>query len=164
MYRPLIEQLALRDGIFAPLIIHDRSIGELVVANRTTGQEFTTSDTQLLMAIGTQVAAMVDRMRLYQATDHDLRARVQELNALSRVSHELSQTLELDRILDVIRQEALRSTEASAASIVLLDDRVGLAHPRRAGDRAALWRGTRAAFAGPDRARRHSAQRRADRQ
>ena len=123
MYRPLIEQLALRDGIFAPLIIHDRSIGELMVANRTTGQEFTTSDTQLLMAIGTQVAAMVDRMRLYQATDHDLRARVQELNALSRVSHELSQTLELDRILDVIRQEALRSTEASAASIVLLDDR-----------------------------------------
>ena len=34
-----------------------------------------------------------------------------------------SDTLELDRILDVIRQEALRSTDASAASIVLLADR-----------------------------------------
>ncbi len=120
-------------------------IGELTVANRTSGEEFTALDTQLLTAIGTQVAAMVDRMRLYQATDQDLRARVQELNALTRVSHELSQTLDLDRILDVIRQEALRSTDANAASIVLLADRSDWESPGRAADRSAFRGRARAA-------------------
>ncbi|MBN1564363.1 MAG: GAF domain-containing protein, partial [Anaerolineae bacterium] len=121
VYKPLIQQLGLRDVIQVPLVIHDRSIGELTVANRLdTDEPFSDSDVQLLQAMATQLAAMVDRMRLYAATDQDLRARIQEMDALSRVSHELSQTLELDRILDVIRQESLRSTDASAASIVLL--------------------------------------------
>ncbi|HVO71378.1 MAG TPA: GAF domain-containing protein, partial [Aggregatilineaceae bacterium] len=119
-YQPLADRLSLRNCIQAPLVIQEHSVGELLVANRTSGEPYTDADVQLLVAIATQVAAMVDRMRMYQATDQDLRARVQELSALSRVSHELSLTLELERILDVIRQEALRSTEASAASIVLL--------------------------------------------
>jgi PAS domain S-box-containing protein len=123
VYRRLIEQYNLRNSIQVPMIIQDRSIGELTVANKMAGEDYTDAELHLLMAIGTQVAAMIDRMRLYQATDQDLRARVQELDALSRVSHELSRTLELDRILDVIRQEALRSTDASAVSVVLLTNR-----------------------------------------
>ncbi len=122
-YRPLIERFALRDWVQVPLIIQDRCIGELTVANRTTGVLYDEGDVDLLAAIATQVAAMVDRMRMGTTSDQDLHARVQELNALGRVTHELSRTLELDRILDVIRQEALRSTDASAASIVLLADR-----------------------------------------
>ncbi|MBN1203181.1 MAG: GAF domain-containing protein [Anaerolineae bacterium] len=122
-YRDLAGQLGLRDAILVPLIVQDRSIGELVVANRAAGDMYTDADLQLLRAIATQVTAMIDRARLYQSTDADLRTRVQELGALNRVSHELSQTIELDRVLDVIRQEALRSTAVSAASIVLLADR-----------------------------------------
>ena len=106
------------------MIIQDRSIGELSVANKTGGEGYVTADTQLLAAMATQIAAMIDRMQLYQATDQDLRTRLQELDALSRVSHELSQTLDLSRILDVIRQEALRSTDATAVSVVLLTDRL----------------------------------------
>lgn len=122
-YRPLIERFALRNWVQVPLTIQDRCIGELTVANRTTHVPYDESDVDLLAAIATQVAAMVDRMRMGTTSDQDLHARVQELNALGRVTHELSRTLELDRILDVIRQEALRSTDASAVSIVLLADR-----------------------------------------
>ena len=122
-YKRLIKQLGLRSGIQVPLVIQERSIGELTIGNRVQDEPYTDSDIGFMQAVATQVAAMVDRMRLYQSTDQDLRARVQELNALGRVSHELSQTLELARILDVIRQEALRSTDANAVSIVLLADR-----------------------------------------
>ncbi|MBN1967484.1 MAG: GAF domain-containing protein, partial [Anaerolineae bacterium] len=130
-YRALVSELNLHNAIQVPLVIRDRSIGELTVANRAPGVLYTGSDVQLLMAIATQVAAMIDRQRLYQATDQGLRARLQELDALSRVSHELSQTIELGRILDVIRQEALRSTPASAVTVVLLarfEDEEGVEH------------------------------------
>ncbi|NLX08376.1 MAG: GAF domain-containing protein [Chloroflexi bacterium] len=123
-YHALVRLAGLRSAIIVPLMVQDRSIGELLVANRTGGEPFGDSDAQLLTAIATQVAAMIDRMRLYQATDQDLRTRLQELAALGRVSHELSQTIELGRILEVLRHEALRSTAASATSIVLLADRV----------------------------------------
>lgn len=122
-YRPVIERFKLRNTIQVPLVVHEQCIGELIVSNRVGGESFAISDLQLLQAISNQVAAMIDRMRLYESTDRDLQTRVQELDALSRVSHELSQTLELDRILDVIRQETLRSTNATAVSVVLLTAR-----------------------------------------
>ncbi len=122
-YRDLIQQLNLTNAVQVPLVIQDRSIGELTAANRTTDEPYADTDLQLLTSLSSQIAAMLDRMHLYASTDQDLRARVQELDALGRVSHELSQTIELDRILDVIRQEALRSTNANAATIVLLTDR-----------------------------------------
>ena len=78
---------------------------------------------ELLSAIATQIAAMIDRIRLHAATDADLRRRVRELDALSRVSHELSETDEVERVLEVIRHEALRSTNASAVSIALVAPR-----------------------------------------
>ena len=122
-YRPLIKRFGLRDWVQVPLTVQDQCIGELTVANRTTGVPYDEGDVDLLAAIATQIAAMIDRMRMGMATDPDLRARVQELNALGRVTHELSRTLDVERVFEVIRQEALRSTDASAASIVLLADR-----------------------------------------
>ncbi len=117
-YRKLAEQFDLQRSVQVPLIIQDRSIGELIVANRDS--QYTDADVDLLVAIAPQVAAMIDRVRLYQITDQGLRTRVQELDALSRVTHELSQTIELERVLDVIRQEIMRSTEATATSVILL--------------------------------------------
>ncbi|NDJ77447.1 MAG: GAF domain-containing protein, partial [Chloroflexi bacterium] len=122
IYQDIIAEWDIYNTIQVPLVIQDRSIGELTVANKTPGEYYTGNDLQLMLGLAPQVAAMVDRMRLYEATDQDLHKRVQELDALSRVSHELSQTLELDRMLDVIRQEALRSTSATAVSVVLLVD------------------------------------------
>ncbi len=122
-YKSLINQLDLHNWIQVPLVIQNRSIGELIVADRMSSEPYTESDMQFLASVGVQVAAMLDRTRMHQSSDQDLRARLQELNALGRVSHELSRTLELDRVLDVIRQEALRSTDADAVSVILLSNR-----------------------------------------
>ncbi len=122
-YRALIGQFSLVNAIQVPVSIHGHTIGELTVANRIGGEPYTQDDAELLAAIATQIAAMIDRVRLYQATDAGLRQRLRELDSLSRVTYELSQTIELDRVLEVIRQEILRSTEASAVSIALLAPR-----------------------------------------
>lgn len=128
-YAPLIERLKLRRWVQVPLVIQDRCIGELAVANRRDG-DYDDGDVAMMQALAVQVAAMFDRMRMRAITDEDLRLRVQELSALSRVSHELSRSLELERILNVIRQEALRSSNAQAASIILLEDREEWASPQ----------------------------------
>ncbi|WP_119068837.1 GAF domain-containing protein [Aggregatilinea lenta] len=119
-YRALIGQFNLVNAILVPVSIHGHSIGEMSVANRIGGEPYTQDDADLLAAIATQIAAMIDRMRLYQSTDAGLRQRLRELDSLSRVTFELSQTIELDRVLEVIRQEMLRSTDATAVSIALL--------------------------------------------
>ncbi|MBI1258545.1 MAG: GAF domain-containing protein, partial [Chloroflexi bacterium] len=64
--------------------------------------------------------AALDRVRLQEATGQNLRRRLQELDAISRVSNELATTLEFDRVLDVIRQEATQATDAGGSSIALL--------------------------------------------
>lgn len=145
-YRGLADQLNFRDVIIVPLVIQDRSIGELLIAQQSQGEGFTPAEVQLSVSIGTQLAAMIDRMRLYQETDQDIRARLRELDALGRVTRELSRSLELSRVLDVIRAEALRSTAATSVTIALLraaDDVEGQADAapeleRRLGDEDAL--------------------------
>ncbi|GAB4413485.1 MAG: hypothetical protein Kow00106_08350 [Anaerolineae bacterium] len=122
-YRPLIERHQLRAWIQVPLLVQDRAIGELTVANRSDGMPYDEEDADLLAAIATQIAALIDRLRLLSSGSHDLHARIQELSALGRITHELSRTLELDRVLEVIRQEALRSTAATGVSLVLLAER-----------------------------------------
>jgi len=119
-YEGLIKRFRLRAWVQAPLIIGERSIGELTVAHAEGGRAFSEADVEFVQALAGHVAAVIERARLAQASDEDLRARVQTLSALGRVGQELRQTLDLDRVLDVIRQEALRSTAASAVSVALL--------------------------------------------
>lgn len=119
-YRAVAKRLGWRDVVQVPLVIRDQAIGELAIANRTSGEPYLDSDLQLLGAIATQIAAMLDRLRLYQTTDETLRARVETLEALGQISRSLHQTQEIERILDEVRSAALRSTGARGVSIVLL--------------------------------------------
>lgn len=119
VYRAMAERFNYNAVIQVPLIVRERGIGDLMVANRGD-REFTQDDLRLVQAIAAQLAAAVERTRLYVATDADLRARIQELDSLTRVSNELNLTIQLDRILEVIRHEAQRTTDAEAAMVVLL--------------------------------------------
>ena len=119
VYRAIAQRFNLIAVIQAPLVVRERGIGELTVANRRD-REFTADDQRLVQAVAGQLAAAVERTKLYEATDADLRARIEEFDALTRVSNELNLTIELDRILEVIRYEAQRTTNAEAATVVLL--------------------------------------------
>ncbi len=118
-YRPAIQELGLRRVIMAPLRVGGASAGELIVANRRDG-DYSERDLEVLGAIAGQLSAAIERARLSEATDKNLRARVAELDALGRVSNELSVTVELDRITAVIRQEALRVTGAAGCTSLIL--------------------------------------------
>lgn len=118
-YRVIIDELHLTNTVTIPVVFQNRVIGELSVGNKHDGI-FTDNDVALLNAVAAQIASAVERTRLYQATDKDLRNRVDELNALDRISINLSESLDLDRILEIVRSEVLQGTAADDVTVLLL--------------------------------------------
>ncbi|MGB7340143.1 MAG: GAF domain-containing protein [Phototrophicaceae bacterium] len=121
-----------------PLNVGDRQIGEIAIANRDTN--YNDSDIQTFSTLAAQIAPSVERLLLFEATGENLRRRVEELDAIARVSTELTLTVDLDSILAVIREEAIKATYGDGATIALFRPEVELlnfAEPeldRRVGD------------------------------
>jgi PAS domain S-box-containing protein len=119
VYRDNIVRLDIRCTVLVPLVVGEQSLGELGVMNRPDCS-YNEEDVRLLSAIAIQIAAALDRIRLYEATGQNLSRRLLELDAISRVSNELAQTLDFESVLDVIRHEAVRATDADGNTIALL--------------------------------------------
>lgn len=120
VYRPVVEKYRYQSVMDVPLIAGDRSIGEIIV---TAWREraFTRADLHTLSTIALQLASAIERARLYAATDADLQRRVDQLTAITVVGREINQTLELERILQLVLKEAVRATRADDGSVVLVD-------------------------------------------
>jgi PAS domain S-box-containing protein len=118
-YQPLAAPLGLTRVLIVPLIVGDRALGELGIANRPVGA-YTEADEDLLFPIAMQICAVLDRVNLYQSAGENLHRRMLELDAISRVSNELTLTLDLDTILSVILEEAIQATGAEGGTIALL--------------------------------------------
>jgi PAS domain S-box-containing protein len=118
-YLTLAQRFNITKAIIVPLVVADRGLGELGVSN-PIDRNYTPDDVSLLQTVSSQIAAALERLRLYEATGQNLTRRMQELDAISRVSNELTLTLELDKILDVIRHEAAQATGATGSTVALL--------------------------------------------
>ena len=121
-YRQIAEKMDLRNGLIVPLVFGERPLGELGVANRYD-RPYTLEDLEVMQVVAAQTAAALDRLLLYEATGENLNRRLEELDAISRVSNELTVTLDLDRVLNVIRDEAVNATGADDSTVVLLAPR-----------------------------------------
>lgn len=118
-YRHLSERMGIHSAVLVPLIFGDRTLGELGIANRPDGP-YDKSDLQIARVIASQIAAALDRVLLYEATGQNLSRRLEELDAISRVSNELALTLNFDHVLDVISEEVVKGTDAAGSTVVLL--------------------------------------------
>ncbi len=117
-YRTTATQFGLRSVVMVPLLVGDRSLGELGIANRE--EPYSQADVEMLSAIATQIGATVERLRLYEAAGENLNRRLLELDAISQISNRLAETLDIDQVLDTIREEAARATRADGSTIALL--------------------------------------------
>ncbi|MFZ5916729.1 MAG: GAF domain-containing protein [Chloroflexota bacterium] len=119
-YRPFVQVFDARNALGVPLPGSDGNIGELYVINKQSGS-FTPDDDRLLGTIASHLALAIEKARLYTQTDESLRIRVEELTALNQISREMNATLDLQQILQVLLEQALRTTEASHGNVMLLD-------------------------------------------
>jgi len=118
-YKIIAGKMGIKRALLVPLVVGDRTLGELGVANRQDGL-YDANDLSTLKIIAAQTAAALDRLLLYEATGQNLNRRNIELEAISRVSNELAQTLDLNQILNVIRKEASAATSADGSTVALL--------------------------------------------
>jgi PAS domain S-box-containing protein len=120
-YHRLFECLPeARSAIIVPLIIRDHGIGELIIAS-TQEHFFNINDSLSATTAASQLASALERSTLLTQTDENLQRRVDQLTTLNRIVSELNTTEDLKQLLKQVRDEALRTTKADEASLLLFE-------------------------------------------
>lgn len=107
-----------------PLISRDRVTG-LVQLFSTNPRAFAEDDIWLAQSLITQATIALENALLFNLTDQRLQKRVNELAGLQRVSNELNSTLDLNRVLNIVLEEAIRVTQADFGNVNLYDAKTG---------------------------------------
>ncbi len=116
----LLKTFASGVIVAIPLINRDKITGLLALFSPDS-QDFTEYQIQLAQSLANQANIALDNARLFSLTDQQLQSRVDELAGLHRFSRESNSTLDLDKILDVILEEAMQVTRADMGHVNLYD-------------------------------------------
>jgi two-component sensor histidine kinase/putative methionine-R-sulfoxide reductase with GAF domain len=113
-----------------PILARDKLEGALNVRTRDP-REFSAPEVDLLLAIAAQVAQSIEHAKLYTQAQR----RVEELEALARISEAVSESLYLEESLEAIVKTTMDAVSATGAALVLEDGKI--AWPEgRAGEHA----------------------------
>ncbi|MBN2388354.1 MAG: GAF domain-containing protein [Anaerolineales bacterium] len=120
VYRPLADELNMQSVLIVPLVVRERSLGELILASHKV-EAFNNYDLQVVSTAAGQLAAAVESASLTEMTDESLRRQVDHLTAMIRIGRELNTTLEWKYLLQVVYDESLRTTRADCGTILLFE-------------------------------------------
>ncbi|MFH2102825.1 MAG: GAF domain-containing protein [Chloroflexota bacterium] len=117
VYRGLVDTLDIVSAVAVPLVVREQGLGELWIASQR--QDFFTSyDLQIASTAAGQLAAAIEGQALSVQTDEKLRRRVDQFSALTRVSRELSTTLEWEPLLQIVYGESMKMTQADCGTVL----------------------------------------------
>jgi two-component system, sensor histidine kinase PdtaS len=102
-----------------PILAREKLEGALNVRTREP-REFSASEIDLLLAIAAQVAQSIEHARLYAQAQR----RVEELEALARISEAVSESLYLEESLEAIVKTTMDAVSATGAALVLEDGKI----------------------------------------
>jgi signal transduction histidine kinase len=106
-----------KDLLVVPLVVKDDVIGVLEVLNKADRSPFNLRDQELLTAFAGQVGVAIENARLYTQTDQALAARVDELSVMQGIDRELNASLDVNRVMSITLDSALRYSESEAGLI-----------------------------------------------
>ena len=122
-----------------PILARDVLEGALNVRTREP-RAFTEAEIGLLTSIASQVGQSIEHAKLYAQA----RRRVEELEALARISEAVSESLYLEESLEAIVRTTVESLQATGAAVVLEDGRIAWPEGRSGAHAVRLplrWRG-----------------------
>ena len=119
-YQPILESWDIQSVIAVPLVVRNEGVGELWLG-AAQAEHFDQGDLQATVTAAGQLAGVVEQARLFQQTDESLRRRIDQLTALTRINREVSVSLDINHLLRLIHQEALRTTRADSGTILLFE-------------------------------------------
>jgi signal transduction histidine kinase len=110
---------ALRSILCVPLRARGQVTGAIYVDNKIKAGVFNDQDLEMMAAFAAQAAVAIENARLYTQTDAALAERVAELETLQRIDRQLNTGLDLERVLELTLNWALRGTQADSGWIAL---------------------------------------------
>jgi two-component sensor histidine kinase/putative methionine-R-sulfoxide reductase with GAF domain len=116
---PNLRESEYESILAVPILARDKLEGALNVRTLEP-KEFTQGEIDLLLAIAAQVAQTIEHAKLYAQTQR----RVEELEALARISETVSESLYLEETLEAIVSSAMDAVSATGAALVLEDGAV----------------------------------------
>lgn len=105
-----------------PMLRQNTVLGVLQVINKKDGAPFDENDQTLLMSFASQAVVALENARLLAQTDEALQKRVSELFMLQQLDRDLNTTLDLEHVLNLTLDWALRICKGTAGAVVLLDE------------------------------------------
>ena len=102
-----------------PILARAKLEGALNVRTREP-REFSAAEVDLLLAIAAQVAQSIEHAKLYSQAQR----RVEELEALARISEAVSESLYLEESLEAIVKTTMDAVSATGAALVLEDGKI----------------------------------------
>jgi PAS domain S-box-containing protein len=117
IYRPLVSVLQVESAIVVPLVAHGHSLGELMLGSRKT-EFFDGYDLEVVATAGIQLATAIEAAAQATQTDESLRRNVEQLTSIVRVSRELGSLVDLKTLVDLILDEAMRTTRAACGNVL----------------------------------------------
>ncbi len=117
-----VAQIAYEEGFRAfvdcPLHRGDQVVGMLSV-QFAAPHTFSDDELSVLQVLAEQASIAIENARLYTQTDAELRRRLEALEALQRITRDITATIDLDHILHGVLDEAIRFSAADAGLIAL---------------------------------------------
>jgi signal transduction histidine kinase len=120
-----------RSVLGVPLLREGNPIG-VIAMHRTEVQPFTQKQIEILTHFADQAVVAIEKIRLFgelQARTEELARSVEELRALSQTTHVVNSSLDLDRVLSAIAEEACRLCHGDAGLITELVEATGELRP-----------------------------------
>ncbi len=114
---PQYHNVPFRSVVEVPMLYGGELIGVLVVNEDRVTDRFTDADTRLLALFASQAASAVHNARLLEET----RARADQLAALAEITRDLGAETDLDTLLQMIVERAMRLLHAPRGAIDLYD-------------------------------------------
>jgi PAS domain S-box-containing protein len=109
--------LRSRRFVVAPLVVGERVIGVVSADNKTSRRPISRQSVEPFGSLCQNLAMALEESRLYTAA----RAREQEATRLYAVTRQLATSLDRERLLDVIAEQALVVTGCDAVGIFIYD-------------------------------------------
>lgn len=105
-----------------PLLRGNAVLGVIQVINKRNGAPFNDEDEKMLSAFAGQAVVALENARLLAQTDQALQHRVTELFTLQQLDRDLNTTLDLEHVLKLTLDWALRVSGGAAGKIMLASE------------------------------------------
>ncbi len=116
---PNLREEEYESILAVPIVAREKLEGALNVRTRAP-REFSEAEIDLLLAIAAQVAQSIEHAKLYAQAQR----RVDELEALARISEAVSESLYLEESLEAIVKTTMDAVGATGAALVLEDGKI----------------------------------------